>query len=666
MTIETGANATTTAAKAAVVCFQNQQLEERLVMEYKSKQFIVWGDIYMKVCGFFLLVNVGAAISIDGARFSGSLVSVVYGTFILIRQKADKIQDKEKGRHFFGRGFSVVFALTHITMVFNDDLTDNQTYGVGVFVLGLNFMLFFYLRVSSTPDQYRHFCIALALICFYVSPCCDVFGPYEPLLFLAAMAAGEAFGHTIDAPHLTIFVLTQMGNLARIDEERNKAKAAEAIIAFQAVAAKERDEREKAEKHADSMLNHNLKNIMADGIASVELYELTSSVENLLNAKLSMKRGMVWTRLRQSIIMVCDGTYQLQKQKTTAHNLVWECISGRDVEAALTNFPPNLLVDIDPMLVGLALENGVSNAIKYSPPGKGRPRIICELLLSDNNKNTNKNEDAAGGTLQLIIQNKATPGVPFIDEERETELFRIGTHGKGTEGSSDGIGLGHAVMAAAALGGKVSLRQSGDTISYTLSAPVTIHRNERKKKQQPQAIGVDANNEENHRGSTTTVGPAPKKNEAKRGMLIDDSLIARKFADRIMMPKILGLQNWIVLGETPQQVEQSIPMALAMSVDIIIIDENLDYNTGLSISGSDVCASMIKAGVQALFCIRSGNTSPDDVKKYIDAGAHCIICKSFNNQSLAKPLHDGFRTLKEERAAGNEKVSTAFPILLLD
>eukprot|EP00588_Corethron_pennatum_P000153 CAMPEP_0194299256 /NCGR_PEP_ID=MMETSP0169-20130528/60620_1 /TAXON_ID=218684 /ORGANISM="Corethron pennatum, Strain L29A3" /LENGTH=653 /DNA_ID=CAMNT_0039049337 /DNA_START=518 /DNA_END=2479 /DNA_ORIENTATION=+ len=644
--------------------FQNQpHLEESLVNEYKLKQFVGWGVTYRKICFFFLLLNVGAAITITGARFSASLCAVMYAVFLFIRLYADKlIEDKKDGRVCFGRGVLAAFTFLHVVMLTNDDLTNNQTYKDCILVLVLRFMFFFYLRVSATPDFYRRASIAIATICLTIAPCCNVFGRYyEPLLFLFAMLAGEVFGHTIDQPHLTIYLLTQIGNIARIEEEKEQTAAAESIIAYQELAMRQRIEREKAEKEADSMLNHNLKNIMADGIASVELYELSSDSKNLKNAKLSMKRGMAWTRRRQSLIMVCDKTYQLQNKKSTVQNLVFDCISGREIETDFSSLPPDLLVKIDPMLVGLALENGVSNAIKHTPTNRGPPRIICELA---NNNGTS--------TLNLIIQNKATPGASFISKERERELFQCGTHGRGIEVSSDGIGLGHAVMAATALDGRVSLRQLGDTISYTLSAPVEVHHHI-----------IEANK------PTLVKRPVPQKlqrsspptkNKPQRGMFIDDSKIARKFADRILMPKILKMQNWIVLGETPEQVELSIPMALAMDVDIVIIDENLDYEyekapaNNITLSrmetGSQVCASMIEKGVDALFCIRSGNTSQDDVKKYIKAGAHIIICKSFNNQELATPLFDGFRALQEERsqkASNNCSPQTSvFPILLVD
>lgn len=180
----------------------------------------------------------------------------------------------------------------------------------------------------------------------------------EPLLFLGTMVAGEAFGHTIDASHLTIFVLSQMASAARVTEEKNRALAAEEINRCQATALHARIERERAEKEADSMLNHNLKNIMADGIASVELYELTANDKHLANAKLSMKRGMTWTRRRQSLIMLCDGTYQVQNERMTVHHLLHECLCGWEMETDLSGFPPDLAAEVDPMLVGLVLENG--------------------------------------------------------------------------------------------------------------------------------------------------------------------------------------------------------------------------------------------------------------------------------------------------------------------
>jgi len=591
---------------------------------------------------------------------------------LLIRMYADKLIDEKQqcvgGRIFFGRGFVAVFTITHTILLTNHDLRENTTYSVGIGALVFNFILSFYLRVSSTPDYYRHACIGIGSICFFISPPCDLFGRYyEPILFLCAMLAGEVFGLTLDAPHRTIFVLTQMGNLAKIEEEKDRVTAAEAIISFQDAAMHERIKREKAEKHADSMLNHNLKNIMADGIASVELYELTSNKKYLGNSKLLMKRGMAWTRRRQSLIMLCDGTYRPQSQKSTMQDLVHDCIRGRNIDSDLSVFQSDLLVEVDTMLLNIALENGVSNAVKHNPSASGRPRLICQL--------SDTNDITSSTLLQLIIQNKATPGAPFIDEARERELFQCGSHSNGSEVNSDGIGLGHAVLAANTLGGKVSLRQSEDIISYTITVMVKIHHITTPQNKSIMAeVGL----------STRKVQKfSQKTNTAKRGMFIDDSKVARKFADHIMMPKTLGMQNWIVLGETSEQVELSVTIALAMNIDIVIIDENLNYESNektqpnimnslstMLKSGSNVCALMKQKGVKALLCIRSGNTSPYDIDKYVKAGAHCIICKSFNNEALAKPLHNGFCALQKEahqRASSTFDTQTSiFPILLLN
>jgi len=637
-------------------------LEESLADEYRSKQFLIWGPIYRRICFFFLLINVGVAIFVTGARFSASVCVVAYATFLSVRMYAEKlIEDKHHRRVVFGRGFLIVFTMFQALLTTNDDLTNNQTYENAILIMGLHFILIFYLRVSATPDFYRRACIINATICLTISPPCNMFGRYyEPLLLLIAMIGGEVFGHSIDQPHLTIFILTRMGNIARIAEEKDQTAAAKSIIACQELAMQQRIEREKAEKEADSILNHNLKNVLADGIASVELYELTSDSNHLKNAKLSMKRGMTWTRCRQSLIMLCDKTYQLQIKTTTVQNLICDCICGREIMTDFSSLLPDVLLKVDTMLVGLALENGVSNAIKHSPPGKGPPKIICELSINNN----------TSSTLNLIIQNKATPGAPFISESRERELFQCGTHGSGTEVSSDGIGLGHGVMAATMLGGFLKLRQFGDIISYTLSVPVEVHYH----------ITKTSNSTEVDRPVTQKVKRSPSKKikPPQVGMFIDDSKIARKFADRILMPKILKMQNWIVLGESPEQVELSIPIALAMCVDIVIIDENLDYtyektpkNLARMETGSQVCAAMIEKGVDALFCIRSGNTSQDDIDKYIKAGAHIIICKSFSNQELTTPLLHGFHALQEERIRQKTSDSynpqtSEFPILLLN
>ena len=147
------------------------------------------------------------------------------------------------------------------------------------------------------------------------------------------------------------------------------------------------------------------------------------------------------------------------------------------------------------------------------------------------------------------------------------------------------------------------------------------------------------------------------------------------------------MSDWLILGENREQLNLSATFATAMKPDIVIMDENLKFLTQLTDyrevsggsmdidadelpTGSQICEEMTARGVTALLCIRSANTSPEDVRKYVDAGAHCVICKSFANTALAGPLLRAWRDLQEERSAiarGTFDPSrSVFPVLLLD
>mmetsp|Transcript_16514 Transcript_16514/g.32823 ORF Transcript_16514/g.32823 Transcript_16514/m.32823 type:complete len:439 (+) Transcript_16514:665-1981(+) len=438
------------------------------------------------------------------------------------------------------------------------------------------------------------------------------------------------------------------------------------------------------------MLNHTLKNVLADSIAAVELYQLTGESTHLANATLSMKRGMTWTRRRQSLIMVCEGTYQLHPEKLCLRQLVRDCIDGRDIVfvdnggcggcgVVDNNMKDDLWVEIDPMLIGMILENGISNAIKHNPIGGDPPRIT--VTLSPTTPIIGDSE------FTITLQNKATPGAPFITKQVEERLFQEGVHDSSlgsknaNANSSDGVGLAHSrTVANLLLDGHVSLKQNDDVVSFGLRVRTALlpKRNNNSHGVVPTSSSVLSLPS----SSKSNVALFPTIRKARRGMLLDDSLLARKYAEKVLFPKLLGLQDWLVLGENQAQLDLSVSIAAVLQPDIVIIDENFDFEFSSDQnfrSGTEICRALARNKKKTksrnknemLLCIRSGNTSPDDIQDYVRAGAHFVICKSFNNKALAKPLLDGFRFLQEEQAVlddptKEEKRGSVFPILLLD
>merc|ERR1711865_464188 len=88
-----------------------------------------------------------------------------------------------------------------------------------------------------------------------------------------------------------------------------------------------------------------------------------------------------------------------------------------------TTTPPDepemiIEVEIDPMLFGLALENGISNALKHNPAGSTRrPLVTARVVVqpSQHDATSSIHVTAESAQLEVVITNDATPGAPIID-----------------------------------------------------------------------------------------------------------------------------------------------------------------------------------------------------------------------------------------------------------
>mmetsp|Transcript_8193 Transcript_8193/g.20166 ORF Transcript_8193/g.20166 Transcript_8193/m.20166 type:complete len:696 (-) Transcript_8193:107-2194(-) len=656
-------------------------VETELDREYRIRCFFAWGPLFKKWCTYFLLANIVCTLVVPGARFNGCIYSVFCTIMIFLRKHVDRQKgepNEDQAMHFFGSAFVLLITASQLIERVDDSATSEEAIRANVPIIALAFTFCFglLLRISWTPTIYRHAIILMLPAFAFQNPRLGVFGPYyEALALLLTMGLGELIGNSIDEMQRSNFILVQKSNRLLLTEMTARGIATEELLSYRENVSKEKDKKERAARQADCLLNHTLKNIMADGIASVELYEQNGDREYLKQAKLSMKHGMWWTRRRQSLFMVCQGTYRPKKETVNLQKVLLECVNGRQIDKDWAECSPSLFVETDPTLLSLAFENGISNAIKHNGSQTNNPLIIARVVPGPNSYN----DSQIPSTLEVIIQNNATPGALFISEEVETRLFEEGTHGKLTTVSSDGIGLGHARMMTELLRGKVSLRQTDDIISYTIRVPTKSHIAEPSEAAN-QSTGVN----QNQPVESIVEAPRSKRRTVKpsRGMFIDDSLIARKYAGKMLFPKILGMKDWTILGENQTQLDLSVSFATAMNPDIIIIDEDLelpgnrksDRKEGSGAvtysSGTQICRDLVKAKVGSLLCIRSGNSSPEEVQKYIAAGAHCIICKSFDNTALAAPLTKGFQKLRDEQMAiknaSFEQRDSTFPILLLD
>lgn len=130
-------------------------------------------------------------------------------------------------------------------------------------------------------------------------------------------------------------------------------------------------------------------------------------------------------------------------------------LTGRQVSVEL----PDVRVTADPHLVGRVLTNLVSNAAKYSPPG--RPISVRAEV-----------EDEAA--VRISVTDRGV-GIPVDELHRVFEPFWRGTQATSSAARGTGIGLSLVKEYVDAMGGRVdvtSRQHEGSTFSFTL--PVAV------------------------------------------------------------------------------------------------------------------------------------------------------------------------------------------------
>eukprot|EP00667_Euglena_gracilis_P015904 EG_transcript_16575 len=108
-----------------------------------------------------------------------------------------------------------------------------------------------------------------------------------------------------------------------------------------------------AAQDADTILNHLLKNVMADAAGCIHLYlhslspnPLTAPPPDLVQATECLERGVAWCRKRQALLRIASGKYVPQLCDVDLAHFGRRLLQGRPFEA---EFPENV-VQLDPLL----------------------------------------------------------------------------------------------------------------------------------------------------------------------------------------------------------------------------------------------------------------------------------------------------------------------------
>lgn len=136
-----------------------------------------------------------------------------------------------------------------------------------------------------------------------------------------------------------------------------------------------------------------------------------------------------------------DTTQKLNVQRTDLRELIDVICEGAEIEAACeieridVSGPERLILEVDPKLIGSAIENIVRNALKFSPADQ---RISLSITRSRN-------------TIEIAIVDKG-PGVPIESlEHLFTPFYQVTSSNRGS-----GVGLSITRRAVELHGGSIS------------------------------------------------------------------------------------------------------------------------------------------------------------------------------------------------------------------
>eukprot|EP00667_Euglena_gracilis_P001149 EG_transcript_1149 len=390
----------------------------------------------------------------------------------------------------------------------------------------------------------------------------------------------------------------------------------------------------KASEQADTVLNHILKNTMADAAACIQLYaedKVAQVPPDLAQAVTCLARGMQWCRKRHVLLRMSEGDYLPALHPVSLREFGEQLVRGRDV---LSSFP-NEVVLLDEVLCDILLDNALNNAFRHGNPPDPDVQFFVDLAPLEEPGSTPSGRRSAGSgglsrasshrqhrLLTFCIRNRADPNKPPVTPDLINTVLmghRVSEEFVYSSALSEHLGLRHMFKVAETHQMDMSLKQEGDTVVLRALLKVQLAK-ERSVLVQPDIV------------------PELEDIPLPTGLNIwalDDSPIARRLME-YSLPKYFPGSTVSVLGDTPADIQLFIAGASAHA-DIIILDQHLDYSTE-SFLGTAVLADLLQQGCRAFVCFRSACVVLGSDVAFRAAGAHCVLGKDLRPDDFFKAL----------------------------
>uniref|UniRef100_A0A7S3YU82 Response regulatory domain-containing protein n=2 Tax=Lotharella globosa TaxID=91324 RepID=A0A7S3YU82_9EUKA len=206
------------------------------------------------------------------------------------------------------------------------------------------------------------------------------------------------------------------------------------------------------------------------------------------------------------------------------------------------------------------------------------------------------------GNVQELLLSRA------VDREMPTEKFL--SEGKGVKIIKD---------IAKKFGYGVDMRASGRIAAFRLVLPSATHR------------GIKNNN-------SAKMTPTPgsqhwaRKPKSLKIACVEDSPMIIKLYERILLKRYFA-EGSIVVGRCIEELERIAERITDGGFHGCILDQNLVYGERC-VLGTSIVKQCRRMGYDGLVIMRSANTEPEDIEKYIEAGADSVIGKHVNVKEI--------------------------------
>eukprot|EP00669_Euglena_mutabilis_P011485 TRINITY_DN6117_c0_g1_i2.p1 TRINITY_DN6117_c0_g1~~TRINITY_DN6117_c0_g1_i2.p1 ORF type:complete len:518 (+),score=90.83 TRINITY_DN6117_c0_g1_i2:217-1554(+) len=381
---------------------------------------------------------------------------------------------------------------------------------------------------------------------------------------------------------------------------------------------------------ADSILNHMLKNTLADAAAHIELFLAGSAPTCALqDSVLCLRRGMKACKQRQLYLKLVAGEYVPVQNAVHLKEFGEQLVAGRRVRGDFLD----LTVCFDSALITLILDNALNNAFKHGHPED--PDVVFAIHQLEYRPLLHE------ALIEFLVTNQADPSRPPLTPEVVERIMAgdrkvLGACPKSV--LSDGIGLSHSILAAEVGSFELSLQQEDDRVVFRLVVDA-------REIKETESADVSSRN---GCASVARSLSSPRPQELGgalpprlRIFLLDDTAASRRIMEHHIRTYI-PTARVTAFGERESDVELFVARAIE-GADVVIVDQHLDYQEPHL--GTDVVRRLRQMGYKGLICIRSADDSPEDQRRYAASGAHCSVGKDVPGPEMVAHLIAAYHDL---------------------